>query len=248
MFVYIYDGSFEGLLTSVYEAYYTQEKPEKILKNIEFEPSLIYKPIYIHTDLDKFHKVYDAINTKIGNEALQNIYYTFLSELKDSSTLIYKYIKLGFKIGRDLPEYLHLDTVLKIQDISKKVTCEAHRMLGFIRFTDLHNNIYYAPIEPDHNLLTLVSPHFANRLATERWIIHDLKRDLASLYDNGQWIITTFKKDKYLEFNIRDKQEEYENLWKEYFKSAAIEDRLNPKAQRRSMPIRYHKHLTEFME
>ena len=40
----------------------------------------------------------------------------------------------------------------------------------------------------------------------------------------------------------------YEELWKEYFNNMAIESRKNPKAQKRSMPVRYWKHLTEIKQ
>lgn len=247
MFVYIYDGSFEGLLTSIYEAYYRTDKPEKILTEFEYEPDLIYTPLYIQTDNDKFCKVYEAINNKISTEVLQTIYHVYLSELKNSSTLIYNYIKLGFKLGSNIVEYLHLNKVLEVQNICKKVSSEAHIMLGFVRFTNLHNDIYYSQIEPDYNILSLVSPHFASRLSNQRWIIHDLKRNLASLYDGNEWTITDFDKNKFVKFNLKDKEELYEKLWKDYFKATTIENRLNPKAQRRSMPTRYHKHLTELL-
>ncbi|WP_028306403.1 hypothetical protein [Desulfitibacter alkalitolerans] len=36
MIVYIYDGTFSGLLTAVYEAFYQKEKPGQILKEWDY--------------------------------------------------------------------------------------------------------------------------------------------------------------------------------------------------------------------
>jgi probable DNA metabolism protein len=35
-------------------------------------------------------------------------------------------------------------------------------------------------------------------------------------------------------------------LWKHFFKTAAIKERVNPKLQRQNVPLKYRKHLTEF--
>ena len=37
----------------------------------------------------------------------------------------------------------------------------------------------------------------------------------------------------------------FEDLWKQFYKSVNIEERKNPKCQKRMMPTRYWKHLTE---
>ena len=37
----------------------------------------------------------------------------------------------------------------------------------------------------------------------------------------------------------------FQQLWKTYFKSVAIRERINPVKQRKDMPVRYWKYLTE---
>ncbi len=37
----------------------------------------------------------------------------------------------------------------------------------------------------------------------------------------------------------------FQQLWRTYFKSVAIQERLNPRKQRNDMPVRYWKYLTE---
>jgi probable DNA metabolism protein len=244
MICYVYDDSFEGLLTSIYEAYYSSHKPEEIAAHWEFEPSLLTEPVYIKSDTEKSDKVYNAIKTKISKDALKQVYYTYLSEINGSSTAAFKYIRLGFKLGKEVDLHLHNDIVLNIHNINKKVSYECHRMLGFVRFKCI-DELYYSPIEPDHNILGLIASHFASRLPNENWIIHDLKRDLAVFYNKTEWIVTPFNKEKAQDFFKPSENELYESLWKEFFKTIAIEDRKNPRLQKRSMPVRYWKHLTE---
>lgn len=245
MICYIYDGTFEGLLTSIYEAYYKREKPEKILREDEFIPTLITLPIFIKTDEVKASKVYEAIKTKISSNSLKFCFYVYLSEVKDSGSIIYHYVKLGFKIGKTIDMHLHEDDVLKVIKIVKKVIWEHHRMLGFVRFKEIHNNFLYSPIEPDHNIVALITPHFTERLSNENFIIHDLKREIASIYNKSQWSMMPLSKEHGIKLSTEIKEGLYEELWKEYFNSTVIHSRLNPKLQRMHMPKRYWKFLTE---
>jgi probable DNA metabolism protein len=245
MFYYIFDGSFEGLLTCIYEAYYNKVKPEEIVPYWQFEATLLTEPIHITTDFEKSTKVYTAIKCKISREALNLIYHVFLSEIPGCCSLIYDYVKLGFKLGGEVNLHLHVDTVLNVHNINNKVTNECHRMLGFVRFKSI-DDMFYSSIEPDHNILSLIAPHFASRLSNENWIIHDLKRNIAVFYNKKQWILTPFTEKNMEGLIIREDCELYESLWKEFYKTIAIADRTNPRYQKRNMPTRYWTHLTEF--
>jgi probable DNA metabolism protein len=247
MICFVFDGTFEGLLTSIYEAYYNSDKPEEIIPNWQFEPTLLTEQVLIKTDEEKSNKVYNAIKNKISKEALRKVYYTFLSELDGACTLAYKYVRLGFKFGSEVDLYLHIDTVLNIHNITKKVSYECHRMLGFVRFKSVQS-MYYSPIEPDHNILGLIASHFASRLPNENWIIHDIKRNLAVFYNKQEWILTSFSKEASKDFFINKEGDLYESLWKEFFRTIAIDDRVNSRLQKRMMPVRYWKNLTEFNE
>lgn len=245
MIYYVFDGSFEGLLTSIYEAYYNYKKPEEIVPKWQFKPTLITEPLYIKTDIEKSSKVYMAIKNKISKQALELIYHVYLSEIEGCCNLIYNYIKLGFKLGRQVDLHLHEDSILNIHTINKKVINECHRILGFVRFKSIEN-MYYSPIEPDHNILALIAPHFSSRLPNENWIIHDLKRSLAVFHNKTEWIITPFTMENIDGLMVREESELYESLWKDFYKTIAIADRINPRYQKRNMPLRYWKHLTEF--
>ena len=61
MIQYIYDGSFDGLLTSIYEAYYRKEKIDDIVPEDSVEENFLVEKIYMETDREKAEKVYVAI-------------------------------------------------------------------------------------------------------------------------------------------------------------------------------------------
>jgi probable DNA metabolism protein len=79
-------------------------------------------------------------------------------------------------------------------------------------------------------------------MADQDWIIHDQKRQMAAIYNQQEWKLTPLNKTE-LEFAAREQN--YQDLWKEFFDSIAIENRKNSRLQRQNMPKRYWKHLIE---
>ena len=65
MKVFLHEPTFEGLLSAIYEAYYSSVKPDKIYSKIVYEQNLIDEVIIIKSDSIKFEKVYNAIKNKI---------------------------------------------------------------------------------------------------------------------------------------------------------------------------------------
>ncbi|MDI3546881.1 MAG: hypothetical protein PWR10_533 [Halanaerobiales bacterium] len=242
MIYYIYDGSFEGLLTAIYEAFYHDVKPDMILKRSDYQENLFAERVEIVTERNKSDRVYNAVREKISSRSLRKIYYAFLSEIKGVETRIYHYLQLGFKIGRKIDGHLTDDTVLELNRISNKVGLERHRLLGLIRFRRLDNDIYYAPIEPDYNIIALLAPHFSKRLADQNWVIHDLKRKVAAVYNREEWVLTGFSGQP---GSYAEDEAIYQSLWKDFFKNIAITNRKNSRLQLQFMPVRYWKHLIE---
>ncbi|ABO49817.1 conserved hypothetical protein [Desulforamulus reducens MI-1] len=240
---FLYDGSFEGLLTAIYEAYYRRERPDYIVAQDEFESDLFSNTITITSDQEKSERVYRAIEDKISYLTLQHVFYVHLSDLPERGTLIYHYLKLGWCVGPNVNHYLAEECVRRVLEISQKVRGERHRMLGLIRFERLQGDLYYAAMEPDHNIVGLVAPHFVKRLSDQNWLIHDLKRKLAAVYNKKEWMLTSLDVPQTLIYD--DKESYYQALWKNYFTSTAIQGRINPRLQKQFMPVRYWKHLVE---
>lgn len=243
MIVYINDGTFEGLLTSIYEAYYRHENPDDIIPMDRLENNFLYQRYIIKTDPNKARKVYKSIQEKISEEALKRVFYAYLSELVGSGGAILNYLRIGFKIGKDIDNNLAHDAVLTMDKINLKVSGERHAILGLLRFRMLENNILYASFEPQYNITGLIAPHFANRLANENWVIHDIKRNIAALYNKKEWIISEFN----LEDNliIHEEEEDYQEMWRSYYKHISIASRKNLRLKKNNMPMKYWKHLVE---
>ncbi len=241
--IYIYDGTWDCFLTAVHHYYYDKQNVSNIESCLCYKPNLIDEYRTITTDIIKAKAVEEAIVHKISAESLENLQRCFFSEIEGREMWILKYIRLGFKIGMRIDSMLGDKIVLDVLIPARKVGMECHRMLGLLRFELLEGGIYYAKIQPDHNIISFISPHFKNRFADQNWIIHDTKRKIASLYNTKKMLLSYMDLSNIPELHADELK--FQALWKNYYKHIAIKNKINPKLQKNFMPKRYWKNLTE---
>lgn len=241
---FLYDGSFEGFLTTIFYAYGCKDEV-KITKSSSYIPSLITTIKEIATEEDKFNKVYSSIRDKLSYHTLKNVYYLYLSELPNSENLIYKYIKLCYKFGDRINLAKNNDIILAVDKYCRRVSLEAHRFTGFVRFKEIAPFTFYSAIEPDYNIIFLIQSHFLERFSDQNFIIHDIKREIALIYNKKEGIVSSFSKEYGESFKNSSFHDSFEDLWKEFYNSINIKERENLKSRRRSMPTRYWNHLPE---
>jgi len=130
-----------------------------------------------------------------------------------------------------------------MREIYTRVAREEHNFLGFLRFSDI-GGILYAKYSPDNNITVLITEHFADRYKYEKFIIHDEKRNIASVYANERWQIVDASSINTV--SLTDDEIMFHKLWKEYFTTLAIEGRKNINLQNQKVPRRYRKNIVEF--
>lgn len=246
---YLYDGTFEGLLTCIHHHYY-KEKASGIFPAESYQSRLFSNFEMIETEEQKATTVYEAIEKKISNYDLRRIYKVYLSTVENKESKILQYIRLGFKEGSKVSSLHGNPIVYAVQEAEKKVGFEVHRMAGLVRFsvtvTPFGQEILYCDIEPDHDILELLASHFTDRFQHDPFIIHDKLRKKALIAKEGQWYISDFTEQDVPGLSLEEKN--YRILWQKYFETIAIKERINPKCQKRCMPVRYWKNLTEFKQ
>ena len=240
----IYDGSFEGLLTSIFYAYPMKDKA--IITNKKNHiPNMLNQITYVKTEIDKYTRVYKSIKKKLNNTVLTNIYLTYLSEIASCENTILEYLKLCYKFGTSINLAKNNDTIILIDKYCQKVNIEAERFMQFVRFKEIVPLGFYSKIEPDYNILPLIINHFTERFSDQNFIIHDVTREIALVYDKKSSFITHLSKNKSKEILSLNKDNTFENLFKIFYKSTTIKERINLKCRDNFMPRRYHKNLTE---
>ncbi len=244
MIDYLYDGSFSGYLTTIFYAYPLKEEVH-IYKESTYSPSLLATSKFIPTEEDKAERVYQSILSKLSYDTLDNVYKVFLSDEPDAETLGLHYLKLCYQYSDSINLAKNNDIIRHVDLTCKRVWTEVHRFYGFVRFKEIGPLTFYAAIEPDHNVLPLMMGHFKRRFSDQNFIIHDLKRRCAIIYDKETIYIrylTTQESTNLARAEIKD---DFEDLFKTYYESTTIAARKNPRLQNHWMPKRYYKHLIE---
>jgi probable DNA metabolism protein len=248
----IYDGTFEGLLTAVFEIYDRKLTLVNLQKAAEAGSALFEDVIQVLTDNVRANRVLEGLKAKLSASGLQRIYIAHMGEIKNEENNIIGYIRYAFDAIQNIEEDYGNKYVQRISEIVKMMRREKHRMEAFIRFQKLQDGIYYAVIEPDFNVLPLLIRHFKSRYTDQKWLIYDSKRQYGIYYDlhDTEFITMEFSSVKSPANVITafgEEEKTYQDLWKNYFKSVNIVSRKNTKLHVRHIPKRYWKYLTEKM-
>lgn len=255
MMVYIFDGTMDGLLTAVFDAFAMHEQPETLLTEGEALPLFCERTQTVHTDEEKARRVWTGLEKKLSREGMKLISVSWLSELKELNGHLFRYICKVFTAGKGIERHFADPDVLAVTNIARKVLHEQLRMKQFIRFQKAKDGTYLGVVSPDHNVLPLIIDHFQDRFNDQPWLIYDAKRHYGFNYDGKTVIRITFEDEAAVPFNLANgKLDEsvlssddqlLQDLWRTYFKAICIRERMNPRKQLNDMPRRYWKYMTE---
>ena len=247
----IYDGSFNGWLSVVFDCYDYKFNDVQICTRERFNGNIFERVHTTLTNEEHSERVLKGLRKKVSDEAIKQVYQTFLSEIAGIEDVLLRYVQYAFSGSLPIEQDFSNDDVLTVVQTAKKVWREKHRMEAFVRFQKTGDGLFYAIIDPDYNVLPLIAKHFTKRYADQRWMIYDSKRKYGIFYDghscseisvefsvgldSGENITTHYDEDETI----------YQELWKRYFASVNIAARKNTKLHLQHMPRRYWKYLVE---
>lgn len=246
----IYDGTFEGLLTVVFEIYDRKLGPVNIQKTGDSDSAMFEDVLNVSTDEFRATRVLNGLRNTLSANGIQRIYVAHLAGMANEENNIVGFIRYAFDSKQNIEENYGNRYVQRVSEIVKMMRREKHRMEAFIRFQKLQDETYYAVIEPDFNVLPLLIRHFKSRYADQKWMVYDIKRNYGLYYDlhDAEFISMEFSDVKSavnITASFNEDEEVYQHLWKNYFKSVNIASRKNTRLHIRHIPKRYWKHLTE---
>lgn len=242
--VFLYDGSFYGLLSVVFEAYSRHVVPIGIETEENVQQTFGCDYEYVPTNAENARRVEKSVMDKISQHSLRNIYYAHLSNAPDKGLMIFNYIRAGYKFGPRLNNHLTLNCVDAVIAAARSVSNEAHLFKEFIRFAELEGGVYYSAIEPKSNVLPLIEEHFVYRYSSMPFLIHDKTHNLCLVYNGVSSTIHEAGSLPKLEFS--ENESEYRRLWKCFFNEVEIKERHNEKCQNTHLPKWFRKNMVEF--
>ena len=247
----LYDGSFNGFLTSIFMIYDQKLKPVAITPIGKEQPDIFSETTEVITSESQAKRVFKGIRSRVSENGFTKIRYAFLSELPEIEMHLYRMIDYMFSSSRKVDtDYSH-PAVLQIAKVAKMVGREKHRMEAFVRFRLTRDNLYFAIIEPDFNVLPLIAKHFKARYADQCWLIYDKSRKFGIHYNlrTIEYVSLELPKDIGLSGGNQEyfdaSEIQFQKLWKKYFDSTNIKSRANSSLHVQHVPKRYWKYLSE---
>ncbi len=238
----IYDGSFNGFLTAVYTAYGEKINVTGIQKKGYAQNVLFSEGKTVFTQMDQAKQVWNTIKSK-SNSAIKNVYFAFLSERDDIEIILFQYIQKLLTPVKHSNDAFTQEIILKIEQLASTVSKEKRRLENTTGFQLTKDEVYFSVIEPNFNVLPLISKHFRSHHSKQEWIIYDRKREYG-LYYNLRFVefislnlseiqsldpTTSWKNRKEFSSNLQ--------VWENYFSNTSIKSQINKKL--------YNQHLTK---
>ncbi len=239
-------------MTGVYDAYASKLGFENVKLQMaeEMDRELFAEYVEVEADAEKSEKVLRTIRKELGLEAFDAVCQAAASWDNRKANAIFKTVVLGLHLPKKkkVMDCLTKDYVCTVAELSKKTWHEAHRFMGFVRFTELAGGILYADIRPENEVLPLIAPHFANRYPEEHWVIYDERREKFAIHRAGKgWmIVEDMKVAEEVKTALSMEEDDYRAMWKAFTKSIAIEARKNEKLQQQLLPLKFRDKMTEF--
>ncbi|MDR2980677.1 MAG: TIGR03915 family putative DNA repair protein [Puniceicoccales bacterium] len=251
MNVFFYDKSFEGLLSAVFDAYARKKFPDLLLEKGDVPPLLVEYSHEVVTCPEKTERVWSGLRKKLPKLVLTQLTYAWLSETAGSDEVIFRYIRKAFDKPHCIATDFNDEDVLSLKKLTQKVSKEVQYLAMFIRFQRMADGIYFAPVAPVYNVLPLATGHLVDRFSDQRWIVYDEGRKYGYYY-NQKTVMemalddeSSLQNGRLREDLMAGDEKLFQDLWKRYFKTLTIKERMNRKLQRQHMPQRYWKYITE---
>lgn len=236
--IYFYDGTKEGFCCALLAAF---EDEEATLVSGRQQLIMSQETVYVRTDAARAKRTEERL-AALDNRCLGDLDMLLRSGDRNCETVALRYFKRIAKEGGPVRGMLADADVLAADSCIRRIGVEVDRMHGFLRFLECESGALYAPCAPDADIVDLLLPHFRARLKLYPFVIHDVKRKKAAVYDGSHTFFAPLDRAEVL---ISADEARWQSLWKEYYASVNIPSRQRLKQMRGYMPVRYWKFMPE---
>ncbi|MFN3659796.1 MAG: TIGR03915 family putative DNA repair protein [Brevinematales bacterium] len=216
----VHDGGFESFFTALVMA---------IERNEEFadEDNFLFATEKVSPDPERVEQWIQSLRKSYGEEIVSDFMALFFSEDAEKEHLSFRYALLLKEKGKMIRRVSQHEIIYRVMRIRRAYFFEVHRFQGLVRFREIENWLY-GPFEPTYHILPYLWSHFRRRLPHERWILHDVRRNVAVLFDGDIHWASGFVIQDNIHYLESEKETEIQALWKSFYQNIAIPERQTP--------------------
>lgn len=243
---YLYDGTLEGMLSCVFEAYASREDPVDIVKKSAFMPRLGQRAKVVATDRVRACRVENGLIRTCGRKAYEAVGVVHCSDDPAKGRAILEFVRYAMRRGPAAVRDIAHERVRAFAEMERSVRNEKHQWQQFLRFEQVEGGVYVARCDPKANVVTLLMDWFAARFNTQSFVIYDELRRIAGVSRGGSWVM--IEADGFDIPAVTGEERIVAQAWKRFYDAVAIETRTNHDLRKSFMPERFWKNMTEMKE
>lgn len=236
--IYFFDGSKDAFLTAFLLAFRDEHA---FLTAGNCQLTLGQESVFVRADPEKARRC-EARLSELDQGCMHDLDILLRSGEEDRGQIAYRYFKFIALRKRPVRGMLSEDAVIAASECMRRVTFEVHRFKGFVRFMESESGALYAPISPDNDISELLLPHFRGRIPDIPFVIHDVRRAKAAVWDGVHAFTAPLER---AEIVLSADEEGWQALWRRYYASVNIPSRRRLKQMKGYMPVRYWKFMPE---
>ncbi len=238
---YVHDGSENGFFTAFLQAFTDQNA---YICSGETQLFLGQEVVRVVTDCERAERAKKRL-LSFDKRVMKDVRLLLRSGKVDKEQVTFVYLRKLANEKKPVKNMLTDGEVFQAVEYLKKIGLEIHHLHGFVRFMEMESGGLYAPLSPDNDICDLLLPHFRARFPLQPFILHDVKRKKAAVYDGRQsYVLPLDKTDILLSAN----EEEWQALWQKYYTAVNIPSRDCVKQMVAYMPRRYWTFMPERRE
>lgn len=269
---YCFDGTLEGLLTAIFQAYANHEDPQDVVRAGTLQPRLGQTVRTIETNVDLALRVQRGIQRTCGYAGFQAVMHASLSDEPNAGTIVYQFVRYAMQQNNphtctgcprrrgcpgahacsmpqnrgSLLSNLTHPIVEPLVRLERSVMNERHYMQQFLRFEHLENGVWFAQCNPKASVVPLLMDWFCARFNTQPFMIYDENHSLAGVYGGREWHLVRTPEVTLPDHATDEKL--MQAAWKRFYDTVSVEARYNPELRRQFMPKRFWKNILEMHE
>ena len=242
--VYRYDGTYQGFLCCVAQCFFDKKLPQGV-QLLDEPQGTLFGIKAVDTDERLAARVERSLSVRISPLAQDMVRKGFLCCMEDKELRLIRFILKGYRNGARVTKLSVDPDVHAIDKALLYLKNEAHYHVEFMRFADC-GGFLASMITPNNMVLPLVAPHFCERFNTENLVIFDKTHGMGFVYQSAGRKREFFQADSLDLPEPSEEETHFQELWRLFYDTIAVEGRINPALRRGNMPMRYWQNMTEF--
>ena len=188
--ILIYDGTFNGFLSGVYQAFEQRMEVVDIQQEGKLQSEFFAQTRNVVTVVEQAKQVWFTLREK-NYESLKNLYFAFLSEVPGIELQLYRQIVALIKGSKDTGVKCTNPSPFNMADLAARVAQEKRKTETGLSLDFPKGKAPVVYLKPRYNILPLISKYFRLSYPSGPWMIFDRVRNYGLYYDGFKVTITS---------------------------------------------------------